>query len=106
MSEKRMDKKNRWRSKTVSFRMSPDEVVLLDKLVNMSGYSKQDYIIERLLQRNIVVTGNPRTFKALRNQLLDVHNELIRLKQMTEDNDELLCVISQIGTTLDGFKQE
>ena len=106
MSEKRLDKKNRWRSKTVSFRMSPEEVVLLDKLVNLSGYSKQDYIIERLLQRNIVVTGNPRTFKALRNQLLDVHNELIRIKQMTEANDELLSVISQIGTTLDGFQHE
>ena len=86
--------------------MSPEEVVLLDKLVNLSGYSKQDYIIERLLQRNIVVTGNPRTFKALRNQLLDVHNELIRIKQMTEANDELLSVISQIGTTLDGFQHE
>ncbi len=106
MSEKRLDLKNRWRSKTVSFRMSPEEVNLLDRLVNLSGYSKQDYIISRLLQHNIVVTGSPRTFKALRNQLLDIHNELTRLKEISDASDDLLCVLSQIDTTLDGFKAE
>ena len=86
--------------------MSPEEVNLLDRLVNLSGYSKQDYIISRLLQRNIVVTGSPRTFKALRNQLLDIHNELTRLKEISEASDDLLCVLSQIDTALDGFKAE
>ena len=86
--------------------MSPEEVNLLDRLVNLSGYSKQDYIISRLLQHNIVVTGSPRTFKALRNQFLDIHNELTRLKEISDASEELLSVIAQIGTTLGGFQNE
>ena len=39
-----MDCCNRWRSKTVSFRMSPEEDALLDSMVRLSGMTKQDYI--------------------------------------------------------------
>ena len=39
-----MDCCNRWRNRTVSFRMSPEEDVLLDSMVRLSGMTKQDYI--------------------------------------------------------------
>ena len=44
MSRKVMDCCNRWRSKTVSFRMSPEEDALLDSMARLSGMTKQDYI--------------------------------------------------------------
>ena len=44
MSRKVMDCCNRWRSTTVSFRMSPEEDALLDSMVRLSGMTKQDYI--------------------------------------------------------------
>ena len=40
---KNLDKQGRWRNKTVSFRMSKKEVMLLDNLVLLSGLTKQDY---------------------------------------------------------------
>lgn len=46
MSEKRFDNYNRWRSKTVAFRMSPEEADELDVQVALSGLSKQDYLIQ------------------------------------------------------------
>ena len=35
MSEKNMDKKNRWRNVTIAFRMSPEENEELDNRVNV-----------------------------------------------------------------------
>ena len=45
MSAKCMDKYNRWRSKTVGFRVLPEEDALLEAAVRLSGLTKQDYII-------------------------------------------------------------
>ena len=50
MSAKNLDKHNRWRSKTVAFRMSPEEANTLDEFVRLSGLTKQDYLIDRALQ--------------------------------------------------------
>lgn len=40
--------------------MSPEENDQLDAFVQMSGLTKQDYLIQRVLQRDVVVIGNPR----------------------------------------------
>lgn len=93
MSKKNMDNKNCWRSKTIAFRMSPEESELLNKFVSISGYTKQDYIISRVLKRDIVVLGNPRTYKALRNLLYEVLNELKRIECFDSEHDELICLI-------------
>lgn len=55
MSLKNKDTKNRWRSKTVAFRMSPEEAEQLNTFARFSGLSKQDYLIHRVLQKEIVV---------------------------------------------------
>ena len=64
-----MDCCNRWRSRTVSFRMSPEEDALLDSMVRLSGMTKQDYIIARLLKFEITVQGNPKVYKAMKQEL-------------------------------------
>lgn len=46
MSEKRVDKKKRWRNVVVAFRMSPEEAEELNVQVALSGLSKQDYLIK------------------------------------------------------------
>lgn len=50
--------------------------------------------------------GNPRVFKALRNQLADVLSELQRIEAGGEVNDELLDVIEMIADILGGLKGE
>lgn len=93
MSLKNRDEHNRWRNKTVAFRVSPEEDKQIETYVRLSGLTKQDYITRRLTHRDIVVQGNPRVFKALRNQLADVLSELQRIEAGGEVNDELLDVI-------------
>ena len=106
MSLKTRDDHNRWRNKTVAFRVSPEEDKQIETYVRLSGLTKQDYITRRLTHRDIVVQGNPRVFKALRNQLADVLSELQRIKAGVEVNDELLDVIEMIADILGGLKGE
>lgn len=104
MSLKNRDEHNRWRNKTVAFRVSPEEDKQIETYVRLSGLTKQDYITRRLTHRDIVVQGNPRVFKALRNQLADVLSELQRIEAGGEVNDELLDVIEMIADILGGLK--
>ena len=74
--EKNLDSKGRWRNKIVAFRVSPEEAEQIDACVRLSGLSKQDYITKRLTCREIVVQGNTRVYKALRNQMAEIYEEL------------------------------
>lgn len=76
--EKRLDYQGRWRNKTVAFRVSEEEGKLIDRCVSLSGLTKQDYIIRRLQCRDVVVQGNPRVYKALRNQMAEIYGEMQR----------------------------
>lgn len=106
MSLKNRDDHNRWRNKTIAFRVSPEEDKQIETYVRLSGLTKQDYITRRLTHKDIVVQGNPRVFKALRNQLADVLTELQRIEAGGEVNDELLDVIEMIADILGGLKGE
>ena len=106
MSHKNRDERNRWRNKTVAFRVSPEEDKQLETYVKLSGLTKQDYITRRLLKREVVVQGNPRVFKALREQLAAVLEELQRIEAGAKTDQELLEVIQMIAVILDGMKEE
>lgn len=106
MSLKNRDEHNRWRNKTVAFRVSPEEDKQIETYVRLSGLTKQDYITRRLTHKDIVVQGNPRVFKALRNQLAAVLQELQRIESGSDVNDELLNIIELIADILGGLKGE
>ena len=106
MSAKNRDEHKRWRNKTIAFRVSPEENEQIDISVRLSGLSKQDYITRRLLDRSVVVQGNPRVYKALRDQLAAVLDELKRIEAGSEIRDELLDNIELIARILNGMKDE
>ena len=106
MSAKNRDEHNRWRNITVGFRVSPEENELLNRAVALSGLPKQEYCYRRCMNRDVVVQGNPRVFKALRNQLADVLTELQRIEAGSKVDDELLDVIEMIADILGGLKEE
>ena len=105
MSLKNRDEHNRWRNKTVAFRVSPEEWEQIEHYVQLSGLTKQDYITRRLTNKEVAVQGNPRVYKALRNNLADVFNELQRIGSGSEVNDELLGLIEMIADILGGLKE-
>ena len=50
--------------------------------------------------------GNPRVYKALRDQLAAVLDKLRRIEAGDSVNDELLDVIEMIAVIMDGMKEE
>ena len=106
MSAKNLDHHNRWRNRTVAFRVSEEENTLIDTFAKLSGHTKQTYITERLLCRDVVVQGNPRVYKALRDQLAAVLQELKRIEDNSEVSDVLLETIQMIAKIMDGMKEE
>ena len=106
MSLKNLDRKNRWRSKTVAFRVSPEESAQIDTAVRLSGLTKQDYITDRLLCRAVVVQGNPKVYKALRDQLAAVLGQLRRIENGASVDGELLETIQMIAVIMDGMRRE
>ena len=77
--------------------MSNEEVKLLDNLVSLSGLTKQDYIIKRLLCKDIVVVGNTRIYKALKNHMEQIYIELKSLSNGNEIDDVTLSTIQFIS---------
>ena len=106
MSLKNRDNKNRWRTKTVAFRVSPEEDAQIETAVRLSGLTKQDYITRRLLCREVVVQGNPRVYKALRNELAAVLAELQRIEAGDGVDEELMDNIELIAAIMDGMRED
>ncbi len=91
---------------TVGFRVSLEEGEQLDRLVKLSGQTKQDFITDRLLERAVVVQGNPKVYKALKGQLANVLAELRRIEAGGNVNAELTDVIRFIAVIMNGMKEE
>ena len=105
MSAKNLDKHNRFRSITVGFRVSPEEHEHINVAVTISGLSKQEYCYRRCLGRDIVVQGNPKVYKALKDQFALVLEELKRIEAGQGISDELLENINLITRTLQGLNK-
>ena len=103
MSAKVLDTKGRFRGKIVSFRCSEEENAALDVAVQLSGLTKQGYIISRVLNRDIIVQPNPRVYKALKDRLELVLAELKKSEEAATNSD-LLETINLIALTLNGIK--
>ena len=106
MSAKNLDTHNRWRNRQVAFRLSPEEADLLDSFVKISGLTKQDYITRCLLTNSVVVQGNPKVYKALRDSMVAIHGEIQRIEAGARLIDELLEVIRFIAKVVDGMKED
>ena len=105
MSLKNRDNHNRWRNKTVAFRVSPEEDEQIETAVKLSGLTKQDYITRRLTGHDVVVQGNPRVYKALRDQLATVLAELRRIETGGSVESELVDTIDLIAAIMGGMKE-
>ena len=93
MSAKNRDNKNRWRNITVGFRVSPEENERINKAVALSGLPKQEYCYRRCLNQDVVVQGNPRVYKALKQELPDVLAELQKIQTGNDKDEELQNLI-------------
>ena len=103
MSAKNRDEHNRWRNVTIAFRVSPEENESINMRVRLSGLTKQDYITRRCQERDVVVVGNPRVFKALKNELTKLLTRLQEIQSSSEMDEAMHETIQVVAKTLDGM---
>ena len=106
MSAKNMDRQGRWRSVTVAFRVSPEEDMLIESAVRVSGLTKQDYIIRKLTDRDVVVRGNPKVYRGLLLEMRAIQDELRRIADGQTASEDLLTRIDLISTVRAGMQTE
>ena len=104
ISAKNTDRQGRLRSKTVAFRMSSEEGALLQRIADASGITKQNYLIERALCREVTVIMNKCMQRYMKEGMLFVYKELRRLEgggDIPEEVIELACMLGDIFAGLD-----
>lgn len=81
---------NRARPITIAFRVSKEMNETINLLVGASGMTKQDYIVSKLLDKEITVVPSPSMHLALRNELRGVCQQLNRLRKGENPSEHLL----------------
>ena len=104
MTAKVRDSHNRWRNLTVAFRVSPEENASINVMVGLSGMTKQDYLISRVLCKDITVLPNPRVYKHLRTIMQDILKRLEELRLAPDD--ELQDTIRIVAAALDRMNDD
>ena len=66
----------RKRSKTMAFRVSPEEYERITNLAKLSGMDKQDFILAKLMDHEIVVKPSTRVYKALKDTMAEIYQQL------------------------------
>ena len=89
MSTKNRDNKQRWRSITIGFRVSPEEAYALDMRVLTSGLTKQDYCTKKVLDEEVIIRPNIRVQKFVCQYLTELTAELKRLEKIEQTSDVL-----------------
>ena len=106
MSKRKLDEYGNWRSKAVTFNMSPEEDELFERMVHISGLCKRDFIANRLLNRDIVVQGNPKVYKALKDEMAAIKSELERIAAGDLISPYLIDLIRFMTEVMDGMKED
>lgn len=106
MSEKNRDQKGRWRNVTIAFHVSPEESMRIKEAVMLSGMTKQDYITNKLMDRDVVVVKSPKTYKALRDRMDQIISELHRIETAGDCTDEFLDSIKYVTTIYTSMKED
>ena len=100
-----MSHKNRWRCITIGFRVSPEENEQINEAVSLSGLTKQDFITHKLLDRNIIVQPSPRIYKALRNRMDYIIEQLKEIEHTGELRQEFLETIRYVTEIYSQLKE-
>ncbi|WP_242949759.1 plasmid mobilization protein [Butyrivibrio sp. M55] len=106
MSQKKRDEKNRWRNRTIAFRLSPEEEIELNERVKLMGYQiKQDYIVEAVLHNEVYAVGNPLMMLQFRRSLQNIETELTRITDASQIGKDLLDPIRTMLQIMEAFEK-
>ena len=93
----------RKRSKTMAFRVSPEEYEQITNLAKLSGMDKQDFIMAKLMDHEIVVRPSTRVYKALKDAMAEIYQQLLRIRAGGELDASMKEAIGLLAKFFDGL---
>lgn len=90
-------------SRTIAFRVSEEQYHMIQMMSDVSGMIKQDYLLSRVLQKEVIVTPNVRVKKYLEQYLREIVTELQRIgsgESMIPDLIDRLTVLIDMAEEL------
>lgn len=107
MSAKIKDDKNRWRNKTIAFRLSPEENEELEKRYRLLGYrTKQDYLIDAVLKNKVMAIGNMQMLYQFKRSLEEILAELQRINKAENMGEEMMSSIRTMLEIMQAVKEQ
>ena len=107
MSIKSLDAKGRHRTETIAFRLSPEERKELDERVKLCGFqTKQEYILQSLLYKEVKAVGNPLMMTRFRIHLTRIMEELERINNIGEVSEDVFVPIRTMLEILNALSKE
>ena len=92
---------------TIAFRVSPELNEKINLLVGISGMTKQDYIVSKLLDLDMRVEPSPVMYRTLRDEMREVCRQLNRVRKGESPSEHLLetCdILADVFLSLRGDK--
>ena len=98
------DKYHRYRGTFVGFRVTKEENEMINRMATLTGMTKQDYIVKRLSCENITVVPSTRVYKALRDRMNLVYQELTRIADGGCPDERVLALTELLAKEFVGFR--
>ena len=101
--EKHPKKYTRKRNVILNFRVTEEEKRKIEKRIELSGLSKQEFFISSCLYQSINVVGNVKSFNAIRKEMISIENHLKSIATSDELEPDKIESIRTIIEILDSY---
>ena len=93
----------RKRSKTIAFWVTPAQAAEIYEMARTSGMTKQDYLLTRALEREVVIVPSSRVVKNLREKSERIAKRLEELSRASDLSDHLLDELRWLAGLMAAF---
>lgn len=94
--KKKKRENNRKRNHILNFRVSDEEASLIDKYVELSGLTKQDYFIGLLINHEIKINADYRVVDAISKEIFRLATVIKKFGKLDDHEEEVLLYILEI----------
>ena len=78
--------KNRYRNVIMNFRVTTEEKEKIERRVELSGLTRQEFFIQSLMNQKVICIGNVKSFKEIEKRMIEIYRH-INCIQMAEELD-------------------
>ncbi|RXZ28634.1 hypothetical protein EPT55_03375 [Fusobacterium necrophorum] len=92
----KVKEKNRKRNKIINFRVSQEELDLINKKIEMSMLTKQEYFIEMLTNHKVEVFADYRVVDAISKEIFLLAKVIKKFGQLDDQENEILNFVLEL----------